>query len=124
MIGVVGFMPLFIGAGGTMLPTVVGGGLAFARRQWPWWGRSIAALIAAAPVVFVAADLHDSFGVSLQSVAGFVGLLAIYGAVVSATRFALAPHSAGHRLPRWATVTLLSLLGLVVLHFTAGFVFR
>ncbi len=86
MLGGIGMLPLFGAAGALMAPTVVGGGLALARREWTPWARAICGLVAAGPIAFVASDLVSTFGWSVQSVAGFAGLLAIYSTIVYTTR--------------------------------------
>ena len=61
MLGVVGTLPLFIGAGAIMLPTVVGGGLVSARAEWRKATRAVCIVVAAAPVLLVGKDLVGSF---------------------------------------------------------------
>ncbi len=123
VIGTIGLMPLFVGAGALMLPTVVGGGLALARVKWHPVARGICLLVAAGPVVLVGHELVGSFGWSLHTIAGFAAMLAIYSTIVWATRFTFAAQNDGWRLPRWATITAFVLLGLFVLQLTAGFIF-
>jgi hypothetical protein len=93
VLGTIGMLPLFVAAGGLMLPTVVGGGLAVARVGWHRVVRGICLLVAAVPVVFVGRQLVDSFGWSLHAVAGFVSMLAIYSTIVWATRFTFAAQN-------------------------------
>jgi hypothetical protein len=123
VVGVIGLLPLFIGAGGLMLPTVVGGGLAYARVHWPNVIRGILLLVASLPVVLVAHDLVGSFGWSLHSLAGFVTLLAVYGTIIWATQFTFAAQADGWRMPRWLTAALFTALGLLFAFLTAGFIF-
>ena len=120
VIGTVGLMPLFVGAGVVMVPTVVGGGLAFARVEWHRVARGICLLLAAAPVLFVGGDLVSSFGWSLHALAGFVGMLAVYGTVVVATRFTFAAQPGGRQRPRWLVITFFVILGLLLLQFSVG----
>ena len=120
VIGTVGLMPLFVGAGVVMVPTVVGGGLAFARVEWHRVARGICLVLAAAPVLFVGSDLVSSFGWSLHALAGFVGMLAVYGTVVVATRFTFAAQPGGRRRPRWLVITFFVILGLLLLQFSVG----
>lgn len=124
VLGVVGTLPLFIGAGAIMLPTVVGGGLASARAEWRKATRAVCFVVAAAPVLLVGKDLVGSFGWSLHTVAGFVVLLAVYGTIIRITRFTFAAQTDGWRFPRWATITCAALLGLLFVQLTAGFIFR
>jgi hypothetical protein len=114
-IGTVGMLPLFVAAGAVMLPTVVGGGLAFARQGWNRITRGLCLLVAAAPVTFVASDLVGKFGWSVHSAAGFVLMLAVYGTIIRATRFTFAQQTDGWRLPRWAKITACVVLGLLFL---------
>lgn len=118
VIGGIGMLPLFGAAGSLMLPTVVGGGLAFARTDWRKLTRTICVVVAAGPVFFVGNDLVSSFGWSLRTIIGFAVMLTIYATITLATQFTLAPHADGWRLPRWATITIVivgSLLFLVPL---------
>jgi len=120
VIGTVGLMPLFVGAGVVMVPTVVGGGLAFARVEWHRVARGICLVLAAAPVLFVGGDLVSSFGWSLHALAGFVAMLAVYGTVVVATRFTFAAQPGGRQRPRWLVITFFVILGLLLLQFSVG----
>ena len=124
VIGVAGTLPLFVAAGSIMMPTVVGAGLASARREWRPAFRWVWALVAAIPVVIVTKGFIDSFGWSVRSALGFAAMSAVYGTIVSAARFTFAARPDGWRLPRWMRVTLLVGSGLATLFLTAGFVFR
>lgn len=110
--GVAGMLPLFVGAGGLMMPTVVGGGLAAWRVEWPKTARSVCALIAAVPVVFVGGGVVGDFGLSLRSLAGIAAMFAIYSGIVWANRATLARPQQGWRLQR---VALVGAIGLAVL---------
>ncbi len=92
-IGIVCMLQLFVAAGAIMFPTVFGAGLAIARRGWHKAARAACVVIAAGPVLFVGADLVHKFGWSIQTVVGFVSMLAIYSVIIWATRFALAPQA-------------------------------
>jgi hypothetical protein len=120
VIGTVGLLPLFVGAGAVMVPTVVGGGLAFARVEWHRLVRGICLVLAAAPVLFVGGSLVSSFGWSLHALAGFVAMLAVYGTVVLATRFTFAAQLGGRRRPRWLVITFFVILALLLLQFSIG----
>ncbi len=119
VIAAITMAPLFFAAGGIMFPTVIGGALAWFRTQWPFAARFVAALIATAPVVIVGKQIVDSFDWSLHALAGFVMMLAIYGVIVSATRFVVAPQFDGWRLVGWARIAgpilAFASIGLVVL---------
>ena len=101
-------VPLFVGAGGLMLPTVVAGGLARARVEWNPIARWICPSLAVVPVLIVGSQLVGSFGWSLHAAAGFVGLIALYSTIVSATRFTFTAQADGWRMKRWVTITLTS----------------
>jgi hypothetical protein len=94
VVGAIGMLPLFFAAGAQMLPTVIGGGLALARTEWPRRAR-IVMMIAFVPVVFVTRGFVHDFGWSLRSAAGVTGLLAIYGSIIWATRSTLRANPAG-----------------------------
>ena len=123
LIGTVGLMPLFVGAGGLMLPTVIGGGFASARREWRRLTRGVWAAVASAPVLLVGHDLVGSFGWSLHTVAGFVAMLTVYSTIVWAARFTFSARPDGWRLPRWTRITGFVILGLVLAFFAAGAIF-
>ena len=120
VIGTVGLMPLFVGAGVVMVPTVVGGGLTFAGVEWHRVARGICLVLAAAPVLFVGGGLVSSFGWSLHTLAGFVAMLAVYGTVVLATRFTFAAQPGGRQRPRWLVIAFFVILGLLLLQFSVG----
>ncbi len=121
-IGAIGLLPLFVGAGAIMLPTVVGGGLALTRVEWRRFVRVICVVAAAGPVVFVATELVGSFGYSLRAAAGFLAMLALYGTIVTATRYTIAAQTDGWRLGRKARTAFLVVLGLVVVYATVGMI--
>lgn len=112
VVGVVGTMPLFVGAGAVLLPTVVAGGLAVWRRDWRRWLRAIAALVGCLPVFGVAASVVGDFGV-VGGAARAGGLVALYGVVVAVTWASFAPHTDGWRAPR--SLRVLGVVGAVVL---------
>ena len=124
VVGIVGLLPLFVGAGAVMLPTVVGGGLAAARRDWHRAVRIACLLLAAFPVVIVGHDLIDTFGWSLQAIAGFVLLLAVYGTIVRVARPTLRRRAGAVRLPRAVKAIAWSAVALGALFLTVGFIFR
>ena len=123
VVGVIGLLPLFVGAGSVMLPTVVAGGLAYARTDWNRIVRVVCLAVAMLPVLFVAKDLVGSFGWSVHTLLGFAGLLAVYGTIVVAARSTFAPQLDGWRLPRWAMVIVVMLICVPVLMLMAGRVF-
>ena len=95
VVGTIGLLPLFVGAGALMLPTVVAGGLAKARVEWNNIVRWICLAVATLPVVIVGSQLVGSFGWSLHAAAGFVGMIAVYSTIVSATRFTFTAQADG-----------------------------
>ncbi|MEQ1704153.1 MAG: DUF3418 domain-containing protein, partial [Ilumatobacteraceae bacterium] len=58
--------------------------------------------LAAGPVLSVGNELVGSFGWSLHTLAGFAAMLAVYTAIIWATRFTFAPQADGWRLSRRA----------------------
>lgn len=105
VIGAAGMLPLFGAAGAVMIPTVIGGGFARARVDWRKTTRGVLCVVAAGPVFVVGHDLVGSFGWSMRSVVGFIGLGVVYAAFIWATQFTFAPQLDGWRLPRWARWT-------------------
>jgi len=118
--GGIGLMPLFVGAGSLMLPTVVGAGLARSRTDWRRWLRVVCAVLAAGPVVVVGWQLVDSFGWSMHAMLGFLGMLAIYGIIVAATHFTMAPLADGWRLKGQIKMAILVIIGLFLTFLFVG----
>jgi hypothetical protein len=124
VVGTIGLMPLFVGAGAVMLPTVVAGGLARARVEWNHIARWLCLALAMVPVLIVGSGLIGSFGWSLHAFVGFLAMVAIYATIVSATRFTFTAQADGWRLKRWVTITLFVVFGLLLLQFSVGFILR
>ena len=122
--GTIGLLPLFVGAGALMLPTVVAGGLAKSRVEWNNIARWICLAVAMVPVLIVGSGLVGSFGWSLHAAAGFLAMIALYATIVSATRFTFTAQADGWRMKRWVTITLFVVLGLLLLQLIAGFILR
>jgi hypothetical protein len=118
--GTIGFLPLFVGAGAIMLPTVVGGGLARARADWPRWLRVICALAAMGPVVLVGSQIQGDFEWSAHTLVGFLAFLMIYAAIIAATTFTITPLADGWRLSRRIKVPIFVILGLVLAYSLVG----
>jgi hypothetical protein len=113
MVGVVGMLPLFLAAGGIMLPTVVAGGFA-TRDGLGRWARGVCLAIAAVPVVMVANIVVTSdLGWSVRSLVGIVLVAVLYTVVVLIARPTFAPRLDGRRVSRTATIITLSTLGLL-----------
>jgi hypothetical protein len=81
-LGVVGLLPLFMAAGGTMAPAVVFAGLALWHPSWPTAVRWVLALIALANLVAVSQTITSDLGASWRSIVGICGLVIIYGCIV------------------------------------------
>jgi hypothetical protein len=120
--GAIGLMPLFVGAGAIMLPTVVGGGLALFRNDWRRVGRAICLLVALGPVALVGSQLVGSFGWSMHALVGFLSMLAIYGTIIAATRFSFEPQPDGWKLKRRIKVPIFVAMGLVLTYALVGIV--
>ena len=120
--GAIGFMPLFVGAGAIMMPTVVGGGLALGRADWRRVPRVICLVVALGPVVLVGSQLVGSFGWSMRALLGFLAMLAIYGTIIAATRFTIEPQADGWKLKRRAKVPIFVAIGLVMTYALVGIV--
>jgi hypothetical protein len=97
--GFLGTLPLFVAAGGIMMPTVICGGLARHRTDWPTWTRTVFVVLGSTSIAFVGLQLHDDWGWSWRWWAGMAGLLAVYGAVISLERGSMPPQQDGWRLP-------------------------
>ena len=111
--GIIGMLPLFVAAGGQMMPTVVFGALAVWRTDWPTIGRAACVPLAAVSVVFVSTGIVDHFGWSLRSLAGVAALLALYGAIIWGTRPTMRRPICSWPLGRVAAVAGIG-LGLVI----------
>ena len=98
--GFVGMMPLFIAAGGQMMPTVVFGGLGSWRVRQPRAAQIVCLVVAALPVVFIGRGIIEDFGWSFRSLAGISGLVAIYSIIVGATRATMSRPAKEWRTPR------------------------
>lgn len=109
-------LPLFVGAGGMMLPTVLGAGLARWRTDWRRAPRVAAALLAApVPVVLAIQVLSERPG--LRTSGGLALLAVTYAAVVTSFGSVVAPLGDGWRVPRWLrrlTIVAIVVLGAVV----------
>jgi hypothetical protein len=120
LLGTIGLMPLFVGAGALMMPTVVGGGLAAARPEWRARTRLIWFVVACGPVFVVGRQLVDDFGVSTHALAGLLMMLAIYATIVRAAQSTLAANHRGLRIPRWMKATMFTMLALLFAFFSVG----
>ncbi len=103
-----GLLPIFVGAGALMAPTVLLGALAVSHGNWPRWFRVVLGIGAALPVVAVSASVFADFSV-LHALLAIVWLLVIYGIIVWAAQATLAPQMDGWRPP-----TALRLVGFAI----------
>lgn len=113
--GFVGTLPLFVAAGGIMMPTVVCGGLARHRTDWPTWTRWTFAVLGCTSIVFVGLQLHDDWAWGWRWWAGMAGLLAVYGSVIALERGSMPPQRDGWRLPGVVRVAVVAVAVLAVL---------
>lgn len=113
LVGALLTMPLFVGAGAMMLPTVVAGSLARWRTGWRRSARIVAALLAlAAPVAIIVPSLTD--GISLTRAAGLLLMVATYVAIIHTTRPIVAPRAGRRPVPRAARLIAIA-AGLIAL---------
>jgi F0F1-type ATP synthase membrane subunit c/vacuolar-type H+-ATPase subunit K len=89
IVGCIGMLPLFVGAGAIMAPTVIAGGLAMWRSDWRRWVRTVLGLFAMVPVVVVSLQIAGDFGWDIRTVVGIIGMLGVYACIVRATRSTL-----------------------------------
>jgi hypothetical protein len=120
LVGLLGMLPLFIGGGAVMLPTVVGGGLAVGQHGWPRPVRALAAAVALFPVAAVGASLIQDFGLGAQSVGGVVGLVVVYAGVVCAVTASLGRARDARPLPRPLRLATIVVAVAVLLFATVG----
>ncbi|HEX6787276.1 MAG TPA: hypothetical protein VF076_08755 [Acidimicrobiales bacterium] len=106
VVGGIGMVPIFGGAGALMLPTVLGGGLAWFRTDWSRWVRGVLVAVACLPPVFLFGSGLSEDGWSVKLVVGTLLLLPLYGVIILATRPTLAPQLDGWRLPRLVRIGL------------------
>jgi hypothetical protein len=115
-------LPLFVGAGAIMLPTVVGASLARWRPDWRRWARVLVAVIAMpSPLMLLVDAVRD--GPHPRTVLGLVLVAATYSLIVASMRSIVAPLDDGWRMPRAARVVLVvaGVLGLLMIAmFTVG----
>lgn len=117
-------LPLFVGAGAMMLPTVAGGSLALWRTDWPRWARVLAALVALpVPVAIIVDNITGDRIVG--RVGGLALLTATYAIVIWSVGAVAAPLGDGWRMGRLSrivsSVVGVTATGAVAL-LTAGFV--
>jgi hypothetical protein len=120
VVGILGMVPLFTGAGAIMLPTVVGGGLAVGQREWPRAARVLATMVAMAPVLGVTVSLVNDLGPGPRLLAGFVVLVGLYGGIVAAVSVSLGRDPDAKPLPRSVRIATIAVGVGVLLFATVG----
>jgi len=110
VVGCIGMVPIFGGAGAIMMPTVLGGALAWFRTDWSRWVRGVLVAVACLPPAFVFGSGLAEDGWSIRLVVGSLLLLPLYGVIIRATRPTLAPQLDGWHLPRLVRFGLVVLL--------------
>lgn len=96
-------LPLFVGAGAMMLPTVVGASLARWRPDWPRTARIVAALLAAPVPAFIVVSVVRE-RLDAGSALGLALFAGTYVVIVDSMRSVVAPLRDGWRMPtvlRW-----------------------
>lgn len=101
VVGGIGMVPIFGGAGALMIPTVLGGSLGWFRTDWSRWVRGVLIAVACLPPAFVFGSGLAEDGWSIRLVVGSLLLLPLYGVIIRATRPTLAPQLDGWHLPRF-----------------------
>jgi hypothetical protein len=107
-------LPIFVGAGVMMMPTVLCASLARHRSDWPKALRVILALIALPAPVIIAVDIARN-GITPARVLGAVLLVATYTVVVRSTGAIVAPIDDGWRMRRSVRILVVAAAGLLVL---------
>lgn len=113
--GILSTLLLSAGQGALMAPTLVLGGLAIARRNWPSWLRAVLALLALGPVTFVHVSAWSDWPHTSLRLAGALALcLVVYGGAAVSLAQSYAP-TPGAALPTraWPLLLLLPLLAVV-----------
>jgi hypothetical protein len=114
MVAVVLTLPMFVGAGGMMLPTVWGASLACHRADWRRSGRVAAAAIALPIPIVITLDIVRG-GITLGRILGLVLMAATYVIVVRSLAAVVAPIDDGWRMRRWLRIVLIAASVLLVL---------
>jgi hypothetical protein len=110
----VSLVPLGMAAGGPMFPAVVLAPLAITHTDWTRRMRLAVGAVATIPAVAVAGILFDELSPA-RAVAGCVWFLVVYGGIIWAARFTLAPQLDGWRAPRVVRLLGIAVLALVAL---------
>jgi hypothetical protein len=121
IVGVVGVLPVFMGAGAMLFPTVLVGGMAVGQRTWPRWVRVVCGALAAAPIVAIWGGIVNDLGaVSVRSTVGIAGLAVVAGALVLGASCSFGHEADEPSLPRPVRIGGLAAMLAVLLFVTVG----
>jgi hypothetical protein len=123
VVGGIGMVPLFVAAGGFMLPTVLAGGAAYTRATWRWGWRAGAVAVAAVPFVLVIIDAVDESGWDARWMAGVALMVVTYVLIVRIASPTLSPQRYRRRPVAWLTGVGAIALVLASVFLTIGFAF-
>jgi len=112
-------LPLGMGAGMLLFPTVVLAPLAWFRTRWPAWLRGVVGVLAALPFVMVVVMLFADLA-WWRAIVGAPWCAMVYGGLVWAARWSLAPVDDGWRVPTAVRTGATVVLGLGVLLLAAA----
>ena len=100
VVGGAGLALIMTGAGIILAPTIIGGGLAVHRHDWPRWARVLGGMLAGADLVVVAALTINELGFGLRALLASLALVLLYAGIVVAAGATMAPQGDQWRLPR------------------------
>ena len=95
-----GLALIMTGAGMILAPTIIGGGLAVHRHDWPRWARVVGGILAVADLVAVVALTSTELGFGLRALLASLALVLLYAGIVVAAGATMAPQGDQWRLPR------------------------
>jgi hypothetical protein len=107
-------MPIFVGAGVMMMPTVLCASLAHHRRDWRRAVRVVASLLGLPVPVFVVVDIVRN-GITPGRVLGILLFVATYALVVRSLGAVVAPIDDGWRMRRRVRIAIVVATSLLVL---------
>lgn len=84
-------LPLFGAAGAQMLPTVLAGSLARWRSDWWMWVRVLLGICSVVIPIIIIRGIGDDFGWGIATIGRALLFIAIYSAVIAATRSTVTP---------------------------------
>lgn len=106
------------GAGTVMLPALVAGSLALARRDWPRSVRNVLAAVATLDVVAMIPLLHAELP-WFRTIVGWILMVPLYAVIIWAIALNLRPLDDGWRLGRRARVVAVVAIGALPATFLA-----